>query len=157
MRIKSLIDYNRLPESGLKERRDSGSMFEDRDMVRNMRRVRDLKVVSVFRWMGHEGVSGWESRRLARMVILVLLRLQTKLVNAALLNHLLVDCQLVEHFTALGNYLLLAHGEFGGQLVISLCQLGNSLGEADLPNQLVQHLHGWAPPPHMLGPAPLNR
>ena len=42
-------------------------MFEERDIVRNMRRVRDLKIVRMDCWMRQEGVRGTESRRLAKM------------------------------------------------------------------------------------------
>ena len=90
--------------------------------------------------------------------ILVPLRAQARLVNSALLNHMLVDRQLVEHFEALRKYLLLADGEFGRQLVVSLCQLGQNIGSpGQLADQLHSHLLAGAPPPHLLSPANLNR
>ena len=70
--------------------------------------------------------------------ILIPLRVQSKLVDTALLNHMLVDRHLTDHFSALRNYLLLADGEFGRQLVLSLCQLGHQL---DHPSQLAGQLH----------------
>ena len=90
--------------------------------------------------------------------ILVPLRSQARLVNSALLNHLLVERQLAEHFSALRNYLLLADGEFGRQLVVSLCQLGQTMAEPGrLAGQLHCHLVTGGPPPHLLSPATLNR
>jgi len=90
--------------------------------------------------------------------ILVPLRVQSKLVNSALLNHLLVDRQLVDHFFALRKYLLLADGEFGRQLVLSLCHLGQTMDQpSQLAGQLHSHIWSGAPPPHLLSPASLNR
>ena len=90
--------------------------------------------------------------------ILVPLRSQARLVNSALLNHLLVERELVGHFSALRNYLLLADGEFGRQLVVSLCQLGHNIAEPGrLAGQLHCHLVTGGPPPHLLSPATLNR
>ena len=90
--------------------------------------------------------------------ILVPLRSQARLVNSALVNHLLVERQLAEHFSALRNYLLLADGEFGRQLVVSLCQLGQNMAEPGrLAGQLHLHLVTGGPPPHLLSPATLNR
>jgi len=90
--------------------------------------------------------------------VLVPLRAQKKLVDSALLDHLLVDCQLEEHFSALRRYLLLADGEFGRQLVVSLCQLGRGIQEpAALAGQIKQHLTYGRPPPALLCPTALNR
>lgn len=90
--------------------------------------------------------------------ILVPLRSQARLVNSALLNYLLVERDLAGHFSALRNYLLLADGEFGRQLVVSLCQLGHNMGEPGrLAGQLHCHLVTGGPPPHLLSPATLNR
>jgi hypothetical protein len=90
--------------------------------------------------------------------ILIPLRVQSRLVNTALLNHLLVDRQLVDHFDALRKYLLLADGEFGRQLVLSLCHLGQTIDQpGQLAGQLHSHLWSGAPPPHLLSPASLNR
>eukprot|EP00092_Neocalanus_flemingeri_P034456 GFUD01037467.1.p1 GENE.GFUD01037467.1~~GFUD01037467.1.p1 ORF type:complete len:1338 (+),score=286.80 GFUD01037467.1:40-4053(+) len=90
--------------------------------------------------------------------ILIPLRVQSRLVNSALLNHMLVDRQLVDHFLALRKYLLLADGEFGRQLVLSLCQLGQTMDQPSrLAGQLHSHLWSGAPPPHLLSPASLNR
>ena len=90
--------------------------------------------------------------------ILIPLRVQAKLVDSALLNHLLVDRQLVDHFFALRKYLLLADGEFGRQLVLSLCQLGHNMDQpGQLAGQLHSHIWSGAPPPHLLSPASLNR
>ena len=105
--------------------------------------------------------------------ILTPLRVQAKLVNSALLNHMMVDRQLTEHFSALRNYLLLADGEsmsyvatilyliiidcvlgeFGRHLVMSLCQLGQSMDQpASLAGQLHSHLMSGSAPPHLLSP-----
>jgi len=90
--------------------------------------------------------------------ILAPLRVQSRLVNSALLNHMLVDRQLAEHFKALKNYLLLADGEFGRQLVLSLCQLGHQLDHpSQLAGQLYSHFQSGAPVPMMLSPSTLNR
>ena len=91
--------------------------------------------------------------------ILIPLRVQSKLVDSALLNHMLVDRQLTEHFAALRNYLLLADGEFGRQLVMSLCQLAGQSTEhpAQLAGQLHSHLQSGGPAPLLLSPATLNR
>jgi len=90
--------------------------------------------------------------------ILIPLRVQARLVNSALLNHLLVDRQLVDHFLALRKYLLLSDGEFGRQLVLSLCQLGQTIDQpSQLAGQLHSHLWSGAPPPHLLSPVSLNR
>jgi len=90
--------------------------------------------------------------------ILIPLRVQARLVNSALLNHLLVDRQLVDHFHALRKYLLLADGEFGRQLVLSLCHLGQTMEQpSQVAGQLHSHLWSGAPPPHLLSPASLNR
>ena len=45
------------------------------------------------------------------------------LVNAALLNHLLVDAGLMEHLITLRRFLLLADGEFGARLCTQLFHL----------------------------------
>ena len=45
------------------------------------------------------------------------------LVNAALLNHLLVDAGLIEHLVTLRRFLLLADGEFGTRLGTQLFHL----------------------------------
>merc|ERR1719419_701079 len=90
--------------------------------------------------------------------ILAPLRVQSRLVNSALLNHMLVDRQLTEHFIALKNYLLLADGEFGRQLVLSLCQLGHQLDHpSQLAGQLHSHFQSGAPVPMMMSPTTLNR
>ena len=91
--------------------------------------------------------------------ILVPLRVQAKLVDAALLNHMLVERELTGHLAALRHYLLLADGEFGRQLVLSLCtQLGQtSEAPSLLAGQLYSHLVTGSPPPHLLSPATLNR
>ena len=91
--------------------------------------------------------------------ILVPLRVQARLVDAALLNHLLVDRELTGHLAALRNYLLLADGEFGRQLVMSLCSQLGQASEAPslLAGQLYSHLVTGSPPPHLLSPATLNR
>ena len=56
------------------------------------------------------------------------------------------------------RYLLLADGEFGRQLVVSLCQLGREIQEpAALAGQIKQHLTDGRPPPALLCPTALNR
>ena len=58
----------------------------------------------------------------------------------------------------LRRYLLLADGEFGRQLVVSLCQLGREIQEpAALAGQIKQHLTDGRPPPALLCPTALNR
>ncbi len=52
--------------------------------------------------------------------ILIPLRAQLRVANAAMLNCLLVDSGLMAHFTALRNYLLFHDGEFAHQLSSSL-------------------------------------
>ena len=90
--------------------------------------------------------------------VLAPLRVQARLVDRALLDQLLVGRQLVEQLAAVRNYLLLADGEFGRQLVKQLCQLGHALAPpAQLATQLYSHLRAGAPPPHLLSPAALNR
>ena len=90
--------------------------------------------------------------------ILAPLRAQARLVNSALLNHMLVERRLAEHFIALRKYLLLADGEFGRQLVMSLCQLSQTMvSPLQLADQLHSHLTTGGPAPHLLSPANLNR
>jgi len=90
--------------------------------------------------------------------VLVPLRVQKKLVDSALLSHLLVDLQLEDHFTSLRRYLLLADGEFGRQLVVSLCQLGREIQQpGQLAGQLHHHIQDGGPPPALLCPTSLNR
>ena len=90
--------------------------------------------------------------------ILVPLRVQSKLVDDALLNHMLVYRQLTCHFTALRNYLLLADGEFGRQLVSSLCQLGQTMDHpSTVASQLHSHFRSGAPLPLLLSPTALNK
>jgi len=90
--------------------------------------------------------------------ILVPLRAQQKLVDAALLSQLLVDYKLEDHLIALRRYLFLADGEFGRQLVISMCMLGKELNPAaELAGELHQHLVENAPVPALLCPGSLNR
>ena len=59
--------------------------------------------------------------------ILKPLRVQARLADAALLTHILVDCGLTLHLAALRSFLFLGDGEFGRQLVLSLCHLGGAL------------------------------
>ena len=90
--------------------------------------------------------------------VLAPLRVQARLADSALLTHLLVDCKVADHLAALRSYLFLADGEFGRQLVLSLCQLGGSLQRpGHLAEQLHSHLTRGAPPPHILSPTSLNR
>jgi len=90
--------------------------------------------------------------------ILVPLRVQARLVNSALLNHLLIDRKLFDHFQAMRRYLFLADGEFGRQLVLSLCKLGHTMDQPSIAaDQLYSHYRAGAPPPIFLSPASLNR
>eukprot|EP00088_Acartia_fossae_P012325 TRINITY_DN16353_c0_g1_i10.p1 TRINITY_DN16353_c0_g1~~TRINITY_DN16353_c0_g1_i10.p1 ORF type:complete len:982 (+),score=253.08 TRINITY_DN16353_c0_g1_i10:307-2946(+) len=90
--------------------------------------------------------------------ILIPLRAQQKLVDAALLSQLLIDYKLEDHFVALRRYLFMADGEFGRQLVISMCMLGKDMNPADqVAGELHQHLVGGAPAPSLLCPGSLNR
>ena len=59
--------------------------------------------------------------------ILKPLRVQARLADSALLTHILVDCGLTRHLAALRSFLFLGDGEFGRQLVLSLCHLGGAL------------------------------
>ena len=68
--------------------------------------------------------------------ILKPLRVQARLADSALLTHILVDCELTLHLAALRSFLFLGDGEFGRQLVLSLCHLGGALqkpGEVHFP------------------------
>ena len=68
--------------------------------------------------------------------ILKPLRVQARLADSALLTHILVDCGLTLHLAALRSFLFLGDGEFGRQLVLSLCHLGGALqkpGEVHFP------------------------
>jgi len=78
--------------------------------------------------------------------VLIPLRSQARLVDSALMSQFLVGEKLVLHLAALRRYLLLADGEFGRQLVVSLCQLDR---QPDYPNAKARH--------HPFSPAALNR
>jgi len=78
--------------------------------------------------------------------VLIPLRSQARLVDSALMSQFLVGEKLVLHLAALRRYLLLADGEFGRQLVVSLCQLDR---QPDSPK--AKSLH------HPFSPAALNR
>ena len=66
--------------------------------------------------------------------ILIPLRAQLKVANAAALNHLLVDAGLMAHFSAARNYLLFHDGEFAHQLSSSLFR---EIRDAVVPTDVV--------------------
>ena len=61
--------------------------------------------------------------------ILIPLRAQLKVVNSAILNYLLVDAKLMDHFKALRNYLLFHDGEFAHHLSTTLFNEINESGD----------------------------
>ena len=76
--------------------------------------------------------------------ILKPLRVQARLADSALLTHILVDCGLTLHLAALRSFLFLGDGEFGRQLVLSLCHLGGALqkpGEVHPPTCVISILN----------------
>jgi len=90
--------------------------------------------------------------------ILKPLRVQARLADSALLTHILVDCGLTLHLAALRSFLFLGDGEFGRQLVLSLCHLGGALQKpGEVAAQLHSHLSMGGPAPRMLSPTSLNR
>ena len=53
---------------------------------------------------------------------------------------------------------MLADGEFGRQLVLSLCYLGREIREpGELAGEIREHIHNGASPPLILCPTSLNR
>lgn len=66
--------------------------------------------------------------------VLIPLRVQLSVANAAILNYLLVDADLMSHFRALRSYLFLHNGEFAGSLASSVFKEASEVSGGDLLN-----------------------